>query len=225
MSTARYIAYYRVSTDKQGRSGLGLEAQRRAVVDYLNGGNWELVEEFTEIESGKKNDRPELAKALAACRKHKAKLVIARLDRLSRNAAFIGNMMESNVEFVAVDFPSASRLTLHILAAVADYEREAISTRTKAALAAKKAQGVKLGGPRLDLASVEGVKAVKAKADQFAANVLPIVRSIEASGITTFDGIAAALNARGVRTARGGQWYGATVRNIVMRSGAGEGVQ
>lgn len=225
MTTARYIAYYRVSTDKQGRSGLGLEAQRRAVVDYLNGGNWELVEEFTEIESGKRNDRPELAKALAACRKHKAKLVIARLDRLSRNAAFIANMMESNVEFVAVDFPSASRLTLHILAAVADYEREAISTRTKAALAAKKAQGVKLGGPRLAVASIEGAKAVKAKADQFAANVLPIVQTIEASGIKTFDGIAAALNARGVRTARGGQWYGATVRNIVMRSRTGEGVQ
>lgn len=225
MSAARYIAYYRVSTDKQGRSGLGLEAQRSAVVDYLNGGNWELVEEYTEVESGKKDDRPQLAKALAACRKHKAKLVIARLDRLSRNAAFIGNMMESNVEFVAVDFPSASRLTLHILAAVADYEREAISTRTKAALAAKKAQGVKLGGPRLDVASVEGVKAVKAKANQFAANVLPIVRSIEASGITTFDGIAEALNARGVRTARGGQWYGTTVRNIVVRSGAGENRQ
>ena len=131
--TRRFISYLRVSTDKQGRSGLGLEAQREAVARYLNGDK--LVAEFTEIESGKRDDRPELAKALAACKLYGAKLVIAKLDRLARNVAFIANLMNSGVEFLAVDFPQANRLTIHILAAVAEHEREMISQRTKAALA------------------------------------------------------------------------------------------
>ena len=131
----RFVAYYRVSTDKQGQSGLGLDAQRQAVMNYLNGGPWRLVDKFTEVESGKRNARPELQKALAACRKHKAKLVIAKLDRLSRNLAFIATLMDSNVEFIAADNPHANRLTIHILAAVAEHERGAISERTKAALA------------------------------------------------------------------------------------------
>jgi hypothetical protein len=121
------VAYYRVSTDRQGRSGLGLDAQRKAVMDYLNGGAWELIGEFTEVESGKHSDRPELAKALASCRKQRARLVIARLDRLSRNLAFIATLMESGVEFVAVDNPTANKLTVHILAAVAQHEREPIA--------------------------------------------------------------------------------------------------
>jgi DNA invertase Pin-like site-specific DNA recombinase len=133
-----FVAYYRVSTDRQGRSGLGLKAQQKAVQDYLNGGDWSLVEELTEVETGKRSDRPELAKALALCRKHKAKLVIAKLDRLSRNLAFIATMMDSGVEFVAVDNPHANKLTLHILAAVAQHEREMIAERTKAALASRK---------------------------------------------------------------------------------------
>src|SRR3954452_8738746 len=145
----RFIAYYRVSTDKQGQSGLGLEAQRKTVTDYLNGGAWALIGEFTEVESGKRDDnRPVLAKALAACRAHGATLVIAKLDRLARNVAFISRLMEGGVEFVAVDFPTANRLTIHILAAVAEHEREMISARTKAALQAAKARGVKLGNPR-----------------------------------------------------------------------------
>ena len=143
----RFVAYYRVSTDRQGRSGLGLEAQQKAVRDYLNGGAWELVGEFVEVESGKHANRPELARALEACRKQKAKLVIAKLDRLSRNLAFIATLMDAGVEFVAVDNPHASRLTLHILAAVAEHERVAISERTKAALAAAKARGTRLGTP------------------------------------------------------------------------------
>ena len=143
----RFVAYYRVSTDRQGRSGLGLEAQQKAVRDYLDGGAWEIVAEFIEVESGKKSDRPELARALDACRKHKARLVIAKLDRLSRNLAFIATLMDSGVEFVAVDNPHANKLTIHILAAVAEHEREAISERTKAALAAAKARGTKLGTP------------------------------------------------------------------------------
>jgi DNA invertase Pin-like site-specific DNA recombinase len=116
----RYVAYYRVSTQKQGRSGLGLEAQCQAVRDHLNGGAWKLIAEFTEVESGKRADRPKLAQALAACRLHRAKLIIAKLDRLARNVAFISNLMEANVEFEAVDFPQANRLTIHILTAVAE---------------------------------------------------------------------------------------------------------
>src|SRR6202047_1789417 len=141
----RYVAYYRVSTDRQGRSGLGLDAQQKAVQDYLNGGDWSLVAELTEVETGKRSDRPELAKALALCRKHKGKLVIAKLDRLSRNLAFIATMMDSGVEFVAVDNPHANKLTLHILAAVAQHEREMIAERTKAALQAAKQRGRVLG--------------------------------------------------------------------------------
>jgi DNA invertase Pin-like site-specific DNA recombinase len=140
----KFIAYFRVSTDRQGKSGLGLDAQREAVMSYLDGGRWALVDEFTEIESGKHNDRPELRKALAACKKLKAKLVIAKLDRLSRNLAFIATLMDSGVEFIAVDNPHANKLTIHILAAVAQHEREIISARTSAALKAAKARGKRL---------------------------------------------------------------------------------
>jgi DNA invertase Pin-like site-specific DNA recombinase len=126
----KFVAYFRVSTDKQGKSGLGLEAQRQAVQQYLNGGQWSLIGEFTEIESGKRNERPELEKALVACKRNKAKLVIAKLDRLSRNLAFIATLMDSGVEFIAVDNPHANKLTVHILAAVAQHEREMIGQRT-----------------------------------------------------------------------------------------------
>jgi DNA invertase Pin-like site-specific DNA recombinase len=177
----KFIAYFRVSTDKQGKSGLGLEAQRKAVLDYLNGGSWELVQEFVEVESGKHSDRQQLAAALAACKKHRAKLVIAKLDRLSRNLAFIAALMESGVEFVAVDNPHANKLTIHILAAVAQHEREMISERTKAALAAAKARGQRLGNPRLFEAAKLGREAALANARRFAANVLPIIEEIERS--------------------------------------------
>jgi DNA invertase Pin-like site-specific DNA recombinase len=202
----KFVAYFRASTDKQGKSGLGLEAQRKAVLDYLNGGSWKLIEEFVEVESGKHADRPQLAAALAACKKHKARLVIAKLDRLSRNLAFIAAMMESGVEFTAVDNPHANKLTLHILAAVAEHEREMISERTKAALQAAKARGVRLGNPQLAKAAKRGVAAVRANARQFAANVLPIIEEIERTGITSQNAIAAKLNERNVRTARGGKW-------------------
>jgi DNA invertase Pin-like site-specific DNA recombinase len=147
MKTPKFIAYYRVSTDRQGRSGLGLEAQRQAVCDFL-AGRGELTQSFTEIESRRKNDRPQLAAALDACRRHKAILVIAKLDRLARNVYFISGLMESGVEFVAVDMPQANRLTIHILAAVAEHEREMISQRTKAALQAAMRRGVALGSPQ-----------------------------------------------------------------------------
>ena len=213
-----YVAYYRVSTDEQERSGLGLDAQRKAVIDFINGGAANLIAEFTEIESGKRNDRPQLAEALKLCRKEKAVLVIAKLDRLARNVAFISNLMESGVDFQAVDMPDANRLTVHILAAVAEHEREMISQRTKAALQAAKARGVKLGSPDPGKGSAIGVAANKGKADRFAANVVPIIREIEASGVTSNLGIAKALNARGIPTARGGQWYDSTVKNVLNRS-------
>ena len=202
----RFVAYHRVSTDRQGKSGLGLEAQRQAILTYLNGGAWELVAEFVEVESGKNSDRKQLAAALETCRKHKAKLVIAKLDRLSRNLAFIAALMESGVEFVAVDNPHANKLTVHILAAVAQHEREMISERTKAALQAAKARGKVLGNPRLREASGQGVAALKAGADRFAANVLPLIMEIQASGLTSANAIAGKLNERGVKTARGGKW-------------------
>jgi DNA invertase Pin-like site-specific DNA recombinase len=216
----RFVAYYRVSTDRQGRSGLGLEAQQKAVMDYLNGGAWELVGAFTEVESGKHSDRPELAKAVAACRKQRARLVIAKLDRLSRNLAFIATLMESGVEFVAVDNPTANKLTVHILAAVAQHEREMISDRTKAALAAAKARGRKLGTPDLRGAVKRMVKARKAGAERFAANVLPMIRAVQAMGCTSNAAIAAELNARKVPTARGKEWTHVQVGAVLARASA-----
>jgi DNA invertase Pin-like site-specific DNA recombinase len=221
----KFVAYFRVSTDRQGKSGLGLEAQREAVLAYLDGGSWQLVGEFTEVESGKRSDRPQLAAALVACKKHKAKLVIAKLDRLSRNLAFIATLMDSGVEFVAVDNPHANKLTVHILAAVAQHEREMIAQRTKDALAAAKARGVKLGNPRLAEARDKANTASVAAADAFAANVLPIIREIRASGVQSLRGIAKALTARGVKTARGGQWSAAQVSDIVNRPFESRGVK
>ena len=214
----RFVAYHRVSTARQGESGLGLEAQRHSILTYLNGGAWELVGEFVEVESGKNSDRRQLAAALDACRKHKAKLVIAKLDRLSRNLAFIAALMESGVEFVAVDNPHANKLTVHILAAVAQHEREMISERTKAALQAAKARGKVLGNPRLREAAGTGVAALKAKADRFAANVLPVIREIQASGVTSANAIAGRLNERGVKTARGGRWTHVQVGAAISRA-------
>jgi DNA invertase Pin-like site-specific DNA recombinase len=218
----KFVAYFRVSTDKQGKSGLGLEAQRKAVLDYLNAGRWSVVEEFIEVESGKHNERPQLTAALAACKRHKAKLVIAKLDRLSRNLAFIAALMESGIEFVAVDMPFNNKLTIHILAAVAEHEREMISQRTKAALAAAKARGTRLGNPQLAKVAKRGVAAVKANARRFAANVRPIIDEIIAAGATSHNAIAAKLNERNVRTARGGAWTHVQVGAILHPFGGAE---
>jgi len=213
----KFVAYFRVTTGKQGRSGLGLDAQRKAVRDYLDGGTWSLIGEFTEVESGKRNERPELVKALAACKRNKAKLVIAKLDRLSRNLAFIATLMESGVEFVAVDNPHANKLTVHILAAVAQHEREMIAQRTKDALQAAKARGVALGNPRLADVRSRAVASVKAVADRFAKNVAPIIREIQSTGIASHRGIARSLNSRGIATARGGEWTAVQVGSILRR--------
>jgi DNA invertase Pin-like site-specific DNA recombinase len=172
----------------------------------LDGGRWSLVQAFVKVESGKRNNRPKLAAALAACKKHKAKLIIAKLDRLSRNLAFIATLMDSGVEFIAVDNPHANKLTVHILAAVAQHEREVISARTSAALKAAKARGKRLGNPKLSEARRHAARAKKEKADRYSANVLPVIREIQKNGVKSLRGISCALAARGIPTARGGSW-------------------
>src|ERR1700740_755287 len=156
-----FVAYFRVSTDAQGRSGLGLEAQREAVGRHVGAAGGRIVAEFEEIESGKKNDRPKIAAAISTSRLKRATLVIAKLDRLARNVAFVSNLMEGGVDFVACDNPYATRLTIHILAAVAEHERELISQRTKAALAAAKARGVKLGNPHVKAGDESSLRAAR----------------------------------------------------------------
>jgi DNA invertase Pin-like site-specific DNA recombinase len=223
MAQGKFISYIRVSTIRQGRSGLGLEAQRKAVADYLNGGSWQLVDEVVEVESGKRNDRPKLAEALRLCRLHGAVLIIAKLDRLARNVAFISNLMESGVEFTAVDFPQANRMTVHILAAVAEHEAKAISTRTKDALAAAKARGTRLGGDRGNLPAVAkaGAKASVAtritKADNRASDLAPIIEELKAAGAVSLRQIADGLNTKGIKTARGGEWSAMQVQRVMSR--------
>lgn len=215
MTSQRYIAYYRVSTARQGQSGLGLEAQQSAVRSFV-AADAVIVEEHVEVESGRRNDRPRLLEALASCRRHKAVLIIAKLDRLARNVAFVSNLMEAGVDFVAVDMPHASRLTIHILAAVAEHERDMISQRTKAALAAAKARGVRLGN---QAGNPAGLEKARQRASQLAceraAQVRGIVEEIRAAGLTSLRQIAAALNARGVESPRGGRWYAASVRSVL----------
>lgn len=211
-----YIAYYRVSTDKQGKSGLGLDAQRAAVAGHL-AGRGDLLAEFTEVESGKKSDRPQLAEALAQCRRRKATLIIAKLDRLARNVAFIANLMESGVEFVACDMPNANRLTLHILAAVAEHEREMISTRTKDALAAAKARGIRLGNPRPAESAARGRQTIAAQLATHRARVRPLAEEMRAGGLS-LRAIAGELNRRSIPTAHGRRWEAATVRGLLTHA-------
>ncbi len=208
-----YIAYYRVSTDRQRASGLGLDAQRQAVAGYLATSRGTLLGEYTEIESGRRHtNRPQLAAALDLCRKRRAVLLIARLDRLSRNVAFIATLMESGADIVAVDMPQASRFTLHILAAVAEHEREMISARTKAALAAAKARGVVLGNPRL--AEARAKIAQRRQATRPAPEVCALVTSWRAQGVS-LRAIAGELNRLHVRTPGGARWYASSVRNLL----------
>ena len=210
MAQGKFVAYYRVSTAKQGNSGLGLEAQREAVRAYLNGRPWQLVGETVEVESGKRADRPKLAEALRLCRLHGATLIIAKLDRLARNVAFVSNLMESGVEFTAVDFPQANRLTVHILAAVAEHEAAMVSTRTKAALAAAKARGARLGGHRgvvpTDAHRAAGRATQASRAGSRSADIAPILTDLAAAGVSSLGAVARALNDRAIPAARGGLW-------------------
>lgn len=226
MAQGKFIAYYRVSTKKQGDSRLGLEAQQKAVRDWLNGGRWQLVDEVTEIESGKRSDRPQLAEALRLCRLHGATLVIAKLDRLARNVRFVSDLMEAKTPFVAVDFPAANDLTIHILAAVAQHEAAAISARTKAALAAAKKRGKQLGGFReggfgtsqqREQARRKSALSRKAKADAFAADLAPTITSLVKGKGLSLRAAAAHLNDASIPTARGYQWTAAAVRNVLGR--------
>jgi DNA invertase Pin-like site-specific DNA recombinase len=208
----QFVAYYRVSTDRQGRSGLGLEAQQAAVRGYLSASA--PIAEFIEIESGKRNDRPQLEQALALCRKRKARLVIAKLDRLSRNLAFIATLMDSGVEFVAVDNPHATRLTLHILAAVAEHERHMIADRTKAALQAAKNRGIRLGRNGADRLA----PAYRAAAMERARHLAPVLAELKSTGMSARR-MATELTARGIPTPNGAKWHGQTVRRMINRVG------
>jgi DNA invertase Pin-like site-specific DNA recombinase len=221
-ASPRFVAYYRVSTAQQGRSGLGLEAQREAVRVFMGGNAVGLAEEFTEIESGKNADRPQLARALDACRLTGAVLVIAKLDRLSRDAHFLLGLEKAGVEFVAADMPNANRLTVRLMAVIAQEEREMISARTKAALAAAKARGKKLGGnrggPKVDPA--RGRAARTRTADDYARKVGPIALEAWRPAEGTQGGYghaAAVLAARGIRTPRGGKWTRSAVRSLIQR--------
>jgi len=216
-----FVTYLRVSTDRQGKSGLGLEAQRAAVLDHV-AGKGQIAAEYVEIESGKRNERPQLARAMAEAKRIGAVLLIAKLDRLARNVAFIANLLEAGVEIAAADMPEANRFLLHVMAAVAEHEAQAISDRTRAALAAAKARGVALGWsmPKRKeeqrRASRKGAAKNAENACMHAGNVLPIIRQIAAGG-ASLRKIADELNTRGIKTARGGLWYAATVRNIMAR--------
>lgn len=215
----RFVAYYRVSTAAQGASGLGLEAQQSAVRSYLRGQDDEPFKEFVEIESGKDNDRPKLQAALDLCRLTGSTLLIAKLDRLSRNAAFLLSLRDAGVDFVAVDNPTANRLTVGILAVVAEDERERISQRTKAALQAAKARGTKLGNPKGFGGAVyrQGGEASKRDADARAADLRDTLAEMQAEGLS-LNAMARKLAKIGYKTARGGAWTATAVRNVLARA-------
>lgn len=221
----KIVTYLRASTARQGRSGLGLEAQRHAIQGYVTSRGATIVKEFMEVESGKASDnRPQLTEALHLAKVTGSLLVIAKMDRLSRNAVFLLTLRESGVKFIAADMPDANDLTVGIMALVAQQEREAISTRTKEALAAAKARGVKLGNPngaaalkRADKGNVAAVNSIKANAEAYAADLKPIIQAITKEGIVSLGGIAKALNDRQIKTSRNGAWHKATVANLLAR--------
>lgn len=233
---AQYVSYLRVSTKEQGRSGLGLEAQREAVASFLAGHDSKLASEFIEVESGKRADRPKLAEALAMCRALGARLVVAKIDRLARNVHFVSGLMESGVDFVAADMPSVNRMTIHILAAVAEEEARAISKRTKDALAQAKARGTKLGGTRRRKGTGETVMTLSddmrreaarvraQKASRRASDVLPMIAAIRAEigPEAPLTAIARALTTKGVRTpsGRGSTWSAVQVARVLDRAAA-----
>jgi DNA invertase Pin-like site-specific DNA recombinase len=217
--TQKFVAYYRVSTARQGRSGLGLDAQRESVERHVRASGGRLIGEFKEVESGKRADRPELAKALAACRVHGAVLIVAKLDRLSRNVAFLSTLMESGCDFLCADNPHATRFTIHILAAVAEHEREMISKRTREALGRSRKA---LGGKRWNIspsvqrrASLAGCAEIRSAAAARARDLLPEIEAARSAGAASLAAIARALNARSVPTPSGaGVWHASTISRV-----------
>ncbi|MFD1555402.1 recombinase family protein [Paraburkholderia silviterrae] len=219
MAQGQFIAYYRVSTARQGMSGLGLDAQREAVARYLNGGEWELMGEFTETETGKGANplekRPQLRAALELCKRRGATLIIAKLDRLARNVAFIAGMLESKVKFVACDMPDANELTVHIMAAFAEHEAKRIGERTRDALAAAKARGVRLGvaGPANLKPNLE---ARKESADAFAGKLAGLIVGFRARSLTQ-RAMVSELNALGIKAPNGGEWHRGQLCRLLSR--------
>lgn len=218
------VAYYRVSTAAQGRSGLGLEAQRDAVARFCHGRSCELLGEYVEVESGKRNDRPELAKALHHAKVTGATLIVAKMDRLSRNAAFLLTLRDSGAKLVAVDNPDVNDMTVGILAVVAEEERKAISTRTKAALQAARARGVPLGNPngaealrRAGKGNAAALEAIRGAADRHAFDLVPVIQHLKAQGCGSLRQLASALNERHFKTPRGGMWHPTSVKNLLQR--------
>jgi DNA invertase Pin-like site-specific DNA recombinase len=213
-----YIAYLRVSTDKQGEQGHGISAQRQAIRNYLIANCGDHLDEYVEVESGKKNDRPELLRAIQRCKTSRATLIIAKLDRLSRNMAFIANLMDSGIEFIACDNPYANKLTIHILAAIAEHEREMISRRTKEALTAAKVKGVKLGGYRgtylTDEIRQSALLSRRKKSREYSAIVEPLIQKQLENGCS-LNAIARILNKQKVVTVRGGKWTAKSVSRVV----------
>lgn len=223
MAGTTVITYIRVSTAKQGRSGLGIEAQRQALHQFAKAEGLDPVREFVEVETGKGSDaldqRPQLKAALAAAKKLKCHVAVAKLDRLSRDVHFISGLMAHRVPFVVAELGAdVDPFVLHLFAALAEKERSLISTRTRQALAAAQARGVTLGSPKLAQARESALASIKAGADQHAANVLPIIKEAQKAGATSLRAVAEALNARGISTARGGSWHAMSVKNILDRA-------
>jgi DNA invertase Pin-like site-specific DNA recombinase len=230
-SARKFIAYYRVSTSQQGRSGLGLDAQRAAVTNYLNGGNWKIIAEFTEVESGKRSDRPQLDAALKAARLHKAAIVVSKVDRLTRSVAFLSRLLEANVDVRFADLPSiegpTGRFMLQQMASVAELEAGMIADRTKKALAAstKKLGGVRYrkgDGSQVVLPAREAhaasLAARQARAAASAADIAPTIKTLQAAGATSLRAIADGLNVQGIPTARGnGTWNAMQVSRVLAR--------
>jgi DNA invertase Pin-like site-specific DNA recombinase len=218
------IAYLRVSTHRQQRSGLGIGAQRAAIQRFAEAEGMTILAEYVEAETGKGADaldrRPQLAAALAAAKAAKCSVIVSKLDRLSRDVAFVSGLMAQRVPFIVAELGlDADPFMLHLYAALAEKERSLISERTKAALAARKAAGAKLGNPRnIDVAGVIGREAAIASADEFAASMLPVLNAIRAAGAETLEAMSCALNQRGIRSARGGRWYASSVAKLLARA-------
>lgn len=213
----RFVGYIRVSTAAQGQTGLGLAAQREAIVRFVKARNGELVGLYEEVVSGRSDKREELNRALRHCRQRRASLVVAKLDRFARNVRTIAEMLDSNVEFVACDMPDANRLTLHILGAIAEYERDMVSTRTKAALQEVKAQGRPLGNPAIKELQPVAARAAKTAADDFARQAFDYMKQFDPDGGLSPSGLAAFLNSSNYRTPRGKTWHTSTATNLIKR--------